>query len=128
MRLLLDTCTFLWLSQQPSRLSTAAAQAIDNSANGLFVSDISVWEITLKHATGKLPLPGVPRDWIPRKLEFHQLQSLTPKLSDFFRCGELPRTHRDPFDRLLAAQAIEQELVLVSPDHPLSDLGAARIW
>ena len=64
-RFLLDTCTFLWHAQQPAMLSVAARDALNDSANELFVSDVSVWEVTLKHSAGKLPLPDEPRVWIP---------------------------------------------------------------
>ena len=127
-RYLLDTCTFLWHAQQPSMLSPAAVAALNDFESELFVSDVSLWEITLKHSAGKLPLPDRPRVWIPRKLAHHQLQTLSPTREAVFRSGELPRVHADPFDRLLAAQAIESSLILLSPDVPLSLLGAARVW
>ena len=65
MRLLLDTCVFLWLTTEPSRLSQAATVALDDEQNELFLSDAGIWEITLKHKAGKLPLPDAPRRWIP---------------------------------------------------------------
>jgi PIN domain nuclease of toxin-antitoxin system len=65
MRLLLDTCAFLWLAGQPMKLSAPAVAAINNAQNTLFLSDVSVWEIVLKHAAGKLPLPEPPRVWLP---------------------------------------------------------------
>ena len=102
MRLLLDTCAFLWLAQQPAMVSPRAAAAIDDAGNELFVSDVSIWEITLKHSAGRLPLPGAPRRWIPAKLSYHQLQSLRLDHAALYRSGELPRVHPDPFDRLLA--------------------------
>ncbi len=127
-RYLLDTCAFLWLAQQPAMVSPRAAAAIDDAGNELFVSDVSIWEITLKHSAGRLPLPGAPRRWIPAKLSYHQLQSLRLDHAALYRSGELPRVHPDPFDRLLAAQAIEGGMTLLSPDAPLSLLGAARLW
>ncbi len=127
-RYLLDTCAFLWLAQQPAMVSPRAAAAIDDAGNELFVSDVSIWEITLKHSAGRLPLPGAPRRWIPAKLSYHQLQSLRLDHAALYRSGELPRVHPDPFDRLLAAQAIEAGMTLLSPDTPLSLLGAARVW
>jgi PIN domain nuclease of toxin-antitoxin system len=125
---LLDTCTFLWLAQQPSQISAAAAAAIDDPANDLGVSEVSLLEVVLKHAAGRLPLPDAPRVWIPERLEFHQLQllSLTPEV--IYRCGELPKAHPDPFDRLLAAHAIEAGMIVISPDRFLSVLGASRVW
>ena len=109
-------------------LSPGAIAALDDAASELFVSDVSLWEITLKHSAGKLPLPDAPRSWIPQKLAHHQLLSLPLTHEAVFRSGELPRVHVDPFDRILAAQAIESSLTLLSPDVPLSLLGAARVW
>lgn len=128
MRYLLDTCAFLWMSQQPVLLSTMATEVINEGSNELFVSDVSIWEITLKHSSGKLPLPKVPRVWIPRKFEVHQLNSLSLEADAIYRSGELSRVHADPFDRLLAAQAMENGMTILSPDLTLSLLGASRIW
>jgi PIN domain nuclease of toxin-antitoxin system len=127
-KLLLDTCSFLWLAQQPAMLSTAAVTAIDDPRNDLIFSDVSILEIVLKHSAGKLPLPKSPRVWLPEKIAFHQIDELALNHETILRSGELPRVHPDPFDRLLAAHAIEGGLVIVSPDAPLSALGAARIW
>ncbi|MDB6003123.1 MAG: PilT-like protein [Prosthecobacter sp.] len=128
MRYLLDTCTFLWISQQPDKLSSAAAVVVNDARNELYVSDISLWEIMLKHSTGKLPLPGSPRTWIPEKFAYHKFKNLSLNQDAIYRSGELPRVHLDPFDRLLAAQAMESGMTLLSPDAPLSLLGASRLW
>lgn len=128
MNYLLDTCTFLWLSQEPERLSREAAKRLNAADAKLYVSDVSVWEVTMKHAAGRLPLPMAPRLWIAEKFEHHRLLSLPLTHDAIFRSGELPKTHMDPFDRLLAAQALGEQLTLVSPDMPLSLLGAARVW
>ena len=127
-RYLLDTCTFLWNAQQPALVSASAAEVLNDPANDLFVSDVSVWKVVLKHTKGKLDLPDKPRVWIPQKFTHHQLLRLPLSHDTLFRCGELPRVHNDPFDRLLAAQAIEEGMTLLLPDEPLSLLGAARIW
>ena len=127
MRLLLDTCVFLRVAQQPSLVSADSRDAIDNAANELFISDVSTWGITLKHSAGKLPLPASPRRWIPAKFAFHQLQRLTLEREAIYRSGDLPRGHPDPFDRLLAAQAIGAGMTMVSPDTSLPLLGAARL-
>ena len=128
MRHLLDTCAFLWLAQQPSKISPSAASAINAPDCELFLSEVSILEIVMKHSSGKLPLPGVPRDWIPEKLSFHQIQSnpLTPEI--IYRSGDLPKVHTDPFDRLIAAHALEEGFTILSPDVPLYLLGASRIW
>lgn len=128
MNYLLDTCTFLWVSQQPTMLSPAAVAAINDATNDLHVSDVTILEVTMKHAAGKLPLPKPPRTWIPEKFAYHQLLGLGLDREDIFLSGELPHAHRDPFDRLLAAQAIGAGMTILSPDEPLSSLGASRIW
>ncbi len=128
MRLLLDTCTFLWLAGQPARLSAAATAAINDPQNELFLSDTSVWEIVLKHTAGKLPLPETPRLWIPKQAEFFQLQTVRISLSALFTCGELPPTHLDPFDRLLAAQALVAGFQFISPDPPFRTFGVNCLW
>ncbi len=128
MKLLLDTCVFLWLATEPARLSKAAADAIDDEANERFLSDVTLWEISLKHFVGKLPLPEPPRDWIPKQTAFFDLQPLGIDAEAIFRSGELPDVHRDPFDRLLAAQAISGSFQFVTVDKIFDDLGVDRFW
>ncbi len=127
LKYLLDTCAFLWASQQPTMLSAAAVEAIDDPGSDLFVSDVSFWEISLKHSAGKLPLPKPPRVWIPEKIAYHQFQPLPLGHEAIYRSGELPQVHADPVDRLLAAQAIAEGMTVLSPDVPFSALGASRI-
>ncbi len=105
-----------------------AAIAINEPSNELFLSDASILEVVMKHASGKLPLPGIPRTWIPEKLSFHQVRSLPLTQNVLYMSGGLPSLHPDPFDRLLAAQAIVDGMTLLSPDSPLSLLGASRTW
>lgn len=128
MKVLLDTCVFLWLALEPRRLSSAACEIVNTASNELFLSDVSVLEIVLKHTSGKLPLPEIPRSWIPSRRTFFGLKPLGVDESAIFRAGDLPFVHTDPFDRLLAAQAIESGLSILSPDTPLSTLGSARLW
>lgn len=128
MRYLLDTCTFLWLSQEPARLSREASKRLNAPDAELFVSDVSMWEVTMKHAAGRLPLPAAPRVWVPEKFAHHRITPLPLTGDAIFRSGELPKTHMDPFDRLLAAQTLCEQLTMLSPDLPLSLLGAARVW
>ena len=127
-QLLLDTCTFLWLAADPKRISADARAALDDAGNDLFLSDVSVWEIVLKHGAGKLPLPAAPAVWIPAQAAFFQLQRLAIEQDAIYLSSDLPPTHRDPFDRLLAAQARCRAMSVVTPDSPLRDLGADVIW
>ena len=128
MKLLLDTCAFLWLATEPARLSTTAADAIDDEANELFLSDVTLWEISLKHNVGKLPLPEPPRVWIPKQLSFFDLQPVAIDAEAIYRSGELPDAHRDPFDRLLAAQAMGGSFRFVTVDKVFESLGVDCLW
>jgi len=128
MNLLLDTCTFLWLALEPGRISSAAQRLLDDPGNVRRLSQVSVLEIVLKYRAGKLPLPMPPEVWVPSRRQFFQLENLAIDESVIFRSGTLPDGHDDPFDRLISAHAIESGSTLLSPDLPLSLLGAARIW
>lgn len=128
MNVLLDTCTFLWLAFDPGRIPTAARGVLDDPSTVLRLSQASVLEIVLKHRAGKLPLPLPPEQWIPSRRDFHQLVDLPLTEEVIYLSGRLPDGHDDPFDRLLAAHAIVSGSTMISPDEPLSLLGAARIW
>lgn len=128
MRGILDTCTFIWLALGPERLSPAARDFINDESNELALSQVSVMEIVMKNGAGKLPLPEAPQLWIPTRRDFFKLEALALNEATIYRSGQLPATHKDPFDRLIAAHAIETSSVMISPDAPLSDLGASRIW
>lgn len=128
MKLLLDTCVFLWLATEPSKLSAASIAALDDEQNELFLSETSVWEIALKHKAGKLPLPDTPRQWIPCELAFHGIQTVSIVLEAIYLASELSGNHRDPFDRLIAAQAEVGQFQLVSPDDAFPTLGITVLW
>jgi PIN domain nuclease of toxin-antitoxin system len=125
---MLDTCTFLWLAFEPGRISEAAREVLDDPKTVRHLSQASVLEIVLKYRAGKLPLPQPPDVWIPSRRKFFQIENLPMDERVIYRSGKLPDGHADPFDRLIAAHAIESGCTLLSPDAPLSRLGAARIW
>lgn len=128
MNVLLDTCTFLWLTLENAKLSKLAVAVIDGESNRLFLSDVSLWEISLKYQAGKLELPRAPAIWLREQRAFYNLTPLPIRETSIFLTSDLPPVHQDPFDRLIAAQAIENNLTILSPDRPLSQLGADRIW
>jgi PIN domain nuclease of toxin-antitoxin system len=128
MNAMLDTCTFLWLAFEPGRISNAAKAVLDHPGTVRRLSQASVLEIVLKYRVGKLPLPQAPEDWIPSRRAFFQLENLPLDESVIYRSGCLPNGHEDSFDRLIAAHAIESGSTVISPDAPLSVLGASRIW
>ena len=128
MRLLLDTCVFLWLAWEPNRISAIAAAAIDDSRNDLLLSHASVWEIYLKCQTGKLKLPQGPRRWVGRQLAVRGVKGWAIDLESLDATLDLGNHHRDPFDRLLVAQSKVHSLTLVSPDPWLKKYRPAILW
>jgi len=116
MNLLLDTHIFLWWIDDASELSQNARKLIRNSHNNLFWSAASSWEVAIKYALGKLPLPEIPSILIPKELAKNRIQSLLINDIHAFEAGQLPQHHRDPFDRMLIAQARIERLILLSND------------
>lgn len=128
MNLLLDTCAFIWLSVEPARLGPSARRAIGEADNELWISHASCWEIHLKHLSGKLRLPDPPRLWISRQLAEWQVRDRAVSLEALHLTSELPLIHKDPFDRLLAAQCLLEDLALISPDAFFPRYQVRLIW
>jgi PIN domain nuclease of toxin-antitoxin system len=127
-RLLLDTCTFIWLASAPDRISDEAGAALDDAANELLLSHASVWEVYNKSTAGKLQLPEAPRRWVENQLAARGVSDLPIDLASLGKMSELPLHHRDPFDRLLAAQAMVHAMTIVSPDPCLLPYGVRVLW
>jgi len=121
MRLLLDTHIFLWyISRNPS-LPELWRASIETEANEVYLSAVSQWEIALKYALGKLPLPDAPERYVPEQRALHQISPLTLDERSVCQLHKLPPVHRDPFDRMLACQALAYQLTIVTMDHLLTD-------
>ncbi len=105
MRLLLDTHVLLWVLGDAARLTPAAARAIVDPDNEVYASAVNALEIAIKQSLGKLSLPAPASQWLPRALEQTSIDWLPISPEDAMAVGELPWHHRDPFDRLLVAQA-----------------------
>ena len=116
MKLLLDTQCWLWWFAQPERLSEEAVSQIANETNQLWFSVASVWEIGIKVAIGKLPLPEQIENYIASRMVQLDVRSLEITALHALRAAALPLHHRDPFDRMLIAQAQMEEMTLVSAD------------
>ena len=116
MELLLDTCDFLWFAQDDSRLPAEKRAVLESEEHTISVSVVSFWEITIKHALGKLPLPELAKDYVPKRCRHYGFAMLDLEPSAVARLAELPPLHRDPFDRMLVAQALEYGLTLSSCD------------
>jgi PIN domain nuclease of toxin-antitoxin system len=118
-RLLLDTHIFLWFIAGSDRLPTSMRDAICESANDVYLSVVSVWEASIKHQLGKLPLPEAAGVYLPRQRERHAINSLPIGESSISHLDSLPLLHRDPFDRLLICQALEGRLTLMTVDESI---------
>lgn len=116
MKCLLDSCTFLWIVAGSKDLSPVASQIFANPANEIFLSVVSVWELSVKHALGKLPLPSTLDRFVAEERERHGIAALPLSELAVFHLHKLPQLHRDPFDRILICQAIEHDCVLLTPD------------
>jgi PIN domain nuclease of toxin-antitoxin system len=127
-RLLLDTHTLLWWLLDDAALSQTAQGEMANSANDVFVSAVSGWEIAIKYKLGKLPSAARLVVGLDATVAREGFQEIPITLRDGERAGGMPMLHKDPFDRMLAAQAITGELVLVSSDAVFDAYGVARLW
>lgn len=123
MRLLLDTHIFLWAALEPERLSPACRGALEDAANEVYVSAVSAWEIAIKQSLGKLELDQAAEFWVPNVLAKTGFDALDVDLACALRVRSLPWHHRDPFDRLLVAHALEAGLTLATRDTKLDQYG-----
>ena len=128
MRLLLDTHTLLWWIADSRRLPIATHRAILDSENDKLVSAVTAWEISIKYHLGKLPSAGPIVGNLPAAIATEGFRELPISVSDAARAGALPGLHRDPFDRLLVAQALDGNLTLVSNESVFDSYGVSRLW
>ena len=127
MKLLLDTHIFLWFINGDERLPVSMREDIRNPENEVYLSVVSLWEAIIKHQLGKLPLPESPEKYLPIQRERHRIESLALDENSVAHLAKLPAVHRDPFDRMLICQAIENGLTLVTVDAVISDYPVS-IW
>ena len=128
MRLLLDTHALLWWLGGDTALPIAAREAISDPDNEVFVSAASAWEVATKHRLGKLPGAGPLAVDFAREVETQGFLPLPISLSHGQDAGRLATAHRDPFDRMLAAQALAEKMVLVSNETVFDAAGVVRVW
>ena len=128
MQLLLDTHAFLWWVIDDRQLSQAAGEAIADDGNDVLVSAASAWEIATKHRLGKLPDAEALALDVPGAVASQGFAELPITVEDGARAGALPGPLRDPFDRILIAQAIARNLVLVSNEATFDRYGVQRLW
>ena len=128
MKVLLDTCTFLWLVTDDRELSDLARDVFESPENEVFLSTVSAWEIAVKHGLGRLPLPEAPATYVPRLRRQHGVEPLALDENAAFHLIRLPPLHRDPFDRMLVCQAIVEGMVVLTPDAAVNQYPVRTMW
>jgi PIN domain nuclease of toxin-antitoxin system len=127
-KVLLDTCALIWATLSPSALSSDVREIVADESNVIFVSAASAWEIATKARMGKLPgAEKLERNFI----DVMDAAGYTPLAIDIpsaLRAGRFVAAHRDPFDRMIAAQALAQDIPVLSPDSQLDQFAVRRIW
>ncbi|MBF0466240.1 MAG: type II toxin-antitoxin system VapC family toxin [Nitrospirae bacterium] len=128
MRALLDTHTFLWWITDSSLLSDIAVRIISDAKTELYLSSVSVLEMVIKAQIGKLTLPDTPEIFITSQMVINSIQCMPMNMNHAFAVYTLPMHHRDPFDRLLVAQAQSEELPIITNDQFIKQYGVTVIW
>jgi PIN domain nuclease of toxin-antitoxin system len=128
MRFLIDTHTFIWYVQNSDRLTTSATAIINNGRNEILLSTASIWEMAIKQSTGKLNL-GLPyANFINEQMRINNIGLLQIEVAHLDVVASLPFHHRDPFDRLLIAQVLVEQIPIVSIDPAFDAYSIQRIW
>ena len=128
MRLLLDSHVFLWAIQSPEELSETALAALQDTSNDLYVSLATLWELQIKSDLGKLILSKLLPQMISEEVEAGRMSVLPIMPDHIYALSSLPHHHRDPFDRLLIAQAQVEGATLVTKDHLIALYSLSTLW
>ncbi|OIN57246.1 type II toxin-antitoxin system VapC family toxin [Arsenicibacter rosenii] len=127
MNFLLDTHTFIWFAEGDEQLSSTALTLIQDPNNRILVSTISVWKMAIKINLGKLTLVN-PLQQLVDNLQQQQIELIAPTLDAIYSIQNLPLFHRDPFDRMLIALAIDQKLSIIGRDVVFDRYAVSRVW
>jgi PIN domain nuclease of toxin-antitoxin system len=128
MRLLIDTHVWLWLETSPERIPAATLARLSEPEARVVVSAASIWELAIKHHAGRLGLPTPLEAWVADRMARSRLEPLPITTAHALAAAALPPHHRDPFDRMLLAQARIEGLSIVSADRAFSLYGASPVW
>lgn len=128
MRLLLDTHTFIWYVLNIQRLTDKVRNLIDDEDNEILLSIASIWEMAIKQSTGKLSFSLPFELFITQQLSFNKFNLLEIKINHIAQVATLPLHHRDPFDRLLIAQAMVEQIPILSADSAFDAYPTRRLW
>jgi len=128
MKALLDTHTFLWWITDDVRLSPHARTVIADGNNELFLSAASGWEIAIKAKLGKIQLPSDPTSFVPKQLRINAIEPLAVQMAHALHVYLLPKHHRDPFDRILVAQAQAERMAIITADRQIAQYAVEILW
>ena len=128
MTCLLDTHTFLWLAAEPEKLSPAVQVIVEQGDAKLLLSAASSWEIALLVKLGRIELAEAPDIFIPSAMQALQITPLSIGFATAIAAASLPLIHRDPFDRILAAEALRSNITLLSKDEIIHKYGVRVVW
>jgi len=128
MKFLLDTQAFLWFILNDSALSQVACDLIIDPLNDILISPASYWEIAIKISIGKYQIPGSFETWMEHQIQFNEFEILPIKVAHVAAIVTLPFHHKDPFDRLLVAQALTENIPIISVDAVLDNYAITRYW
>jgi PIN domain nuclease of toxin-antitoxin system len=127
-RLLLDTHAFIWWANNDPQLSTPARIAVGDRANEIFLSSVSTWEMAIKVAIGKLTLSATVPVVVASQVSQYQFIPLPINYEHTYQVETMPLHHTDPFDRLLIAQALVENLLIVTCDSKFGPYGVSTLW
>lgn len=128
MKLLLDTHCWIWLVAEPERIRPDVVEMVVTEGNEVYVSAATAWEIVIKHALGKLSLPIVPAEYVPQRMAALGHLPLAIEQRHALQVAGLPLHHRDPFDRMLVAQAQADDMHIVTADRLVAAYDVHVIW
>ncbi len=128
MKILLDTCTFLWIISGSPDLSDNARKIFTDPSNEVYLSAASAWEIIVKHRLGKLPLPDPADRFIKKWRIAHDIAPLPIDEDAVLQLSRLPDYHKDPFDRILICQAVAGSMVILTPDQHINKYPVRTEW
>ena len=128
MKVLIDTHVFLWSIASPKKLSSRARSVIESGNNQVFLSVASLWEIVIKVQVGKLSLPDHAERYLRRRIAETDIEVLPITAEHTLKLFSIPDHHRDPFDRILVAQSLEEQIAIVTADTAVTRYSVQVIW
>jgi PIN domain nuclease of toxin-antitoxin system len=128
MKVILDTCTFLWIITDAKDLSAEARRVFSDPRSEVFLSAVSTWEMAVKIALGRLSLPSPPERFVPEQRRRHHVEPLPLDERAALHLLRLPALHRDPFDRMLVCQAMTRGMAIMTPDERIMQYAVPTVW